>query len=141
MFTGDPPFASTPDNVLFTIVCDRGGRPPRPADPDTEARGLDDAVWALMAQCWAQEPADRPGASALYKALERICRRPLEASADTQGLENTIRQLLSKTEETVETPTGLDSKEQGYTSFTPRGLARLPTTKTGSFEIVAHSRI
>ena len=73
VFTGIPPFASTPDTILFTIICDSGLRPPKPAEADTDAPGLNDDVWDLMTQCWAQEPRDRLEASKLSERLMELC--------------------------------------------------------------------
>lgn len=48
-----------------------GSRPPRPG-PEITALGLTDAVWALVEDCWAQDPEDRPPMSEVLARLERM---------------------------------------------------------------------
>ena len=71
-----PPFGRTPDTILFALVCDRQTRPPKPSDPETEIRGLDDDFWGLITRCWAHEPNERLEASEVAKALVELCSKP-----------------------------------------------------------------
>lgn len=47
------------------------GRPPRPAQP-AEERGLSDATWALIQDCWAVQPIDRPDMTAVNARIQDI---------------------------------------------------------------------
>jgi serine/threonine protein kinase len=69
VFAGAPPFAHTPDALLFAVV-DCGLRPPRPEG--AEQQGLDDATWALVERCWNQAPAERPTAPQTATALKDL---------------------------------------------------------------------
>ena len=71
MFTGNPPFAATPENMLLPVICDRGVRPSRPEDPTVEKSGLNDEVWELMIRTWAHQPEQRPLASDVLNLLTR----------------------------------------------------------------------
>jgi hypothetical protein len=47
----------------------RGERPLRPLDDRCRVRGLNDKIWGVIDDCWAQEPAHRPTA---YQIMERL---------------------------------------------------------------------
>ena len=44
VFSGLPPFASTPEVMLLSVICDRGMRPPRPDESEAALVGLDGLV-------------------------------------------------------------------------------------------------
>lgn len=46
-------------------------RPPRPPQPAGE-RGLSDAVWSLIQDCWAVQPAERPSMTAVRSRIQDI---------------------------------------------------------------------
>jgi hypothetical protein len=60
VFAGVPPFANTVDSYLFTVVVDRKLRPPRPTEPQIVGYGLTDLMWAVVEECWSQDPVKRP---------------------------------------------------------------------------------
>ncbi len=72
VFTGLPPFSGTSDTVLIAVVCDRGMRPPRPADKAVQKLGLNDSMWRVITRCWDQTPEERLSASQLSHKLERL---------------------------------------------------------------------
>jgi len=71
LLTGEPPFAhirrGRPAKVLMEIL--RGERPRRPEGQIYVERGLDDAMWALLRRCWADDYRLRPSIS---EVLERL---------------------------------------------------------------------
>lgn len=73
IFTGAPPFADTPDDMLRTIICDEEIRPLRPTDPHVMNRGLDDGLWAIMIKSWDQEPKSRQTAAEIADTLGLLC--------------------------------------------------------------------
>jgi len=71
LFTRKAPFANIPDmRVAFSVM--NGTPPPRPTDEDVVARGLDDAVWRLMTDCWEMVPSARPSATDVVSRLQHI---------------------------------------------------------------------
>jgi serine/threonine protein kinase len=72
VFTGAPPFPNTLDAFLFTAVVDRQLRPPRPTESSAVLQGLDDSLWALIEQCWSQEPTSRPVAASVAMQLSSL---------------------------------------------------------------------
>jgi serine/threonine protein kinase len=69
IFTGAAPFANTIDSYLFVAVVDRAIRPLRPTESAIVQYGLDDTLWALIEECWSQEPKDRPIAATVASRL------------------------------------------------------------------------
>jgi serine/threonine protein kinase len=72
IFTGDPPFAYMPTDLLRINVVDRKSRPIRPTDKAVTERGLDNAMWALAEACWSHEPLARPTADSVASRLHSI---------------------------------------------------------------------
>ncbi len=72
--TNERPFMDIENSysVLREVV--KGNRPERPIHPTVISRGLDDDLWVLIAQCWAQEPMDRPHISEVIEELDIIWR-------------------------------------------------------------------
>ncbi|EKM59924.1 uncharacterized protein PHACADRAFT_57584, partial [Phanerochaete carnosa HHB-10118-sp] len=63
VFTGNPPFAATPETMLLAVICNRGVRPSRPEGLAIERNGLNDEIWEAMTRTWAHQPERRPLAS------------------------------------------------------------------------------
>jgi hypothetical protein len=74
IFSGAPPFADTLDVFLFRDVVNHQRRPQRPDNP-TALRGRDDSLWALIEQCWSQQPSSRPTASDVSAFLNTFQRQ------------------------------------------------------------------
>jgi serine/threonine protein kinase len=72
IFTGTPPFAKIPDNRLISVVVDCGKRPQRPYEHSIALRGLDDTLWKLVEDCWAQDSTDRPVVNAVVRRLDDL---------------------------------------------------------------------
>ncbi|KDQ54275.1 hypothetical protein JAAARDRAFT_196645 [Jaapia argillacea MUCL 33604] len=70
IFVGHAPFGLLPNNTVFAYVRNEGGRPIRPSQSEITHRGLDDAMWSLVEECWSQEPRTRPPAADLVHRLE-----------------------------------------------------------------------
>lgn len=56
IFSGNIPFHTINNNNTVLLRVMQGIRPERPSG----APGLTDSMWALMQDCWAQKPNDRP---------------------------------------------------------------------------------
>ncbi|GJE97456.1 kinase-like protein [Phanerochaete sordida] len=67
VFADSPPFAATPEDMLFNVICVLGTRPPRPE----EQTGLNDDIWDIMSRTWAHQPERRPPASDILSLLTR----------------------------------------------------------------------
>ncbi|TDL26203.1 kinase-like protein [Rickenella mellea] len=59
LITGNRPFNEQKSAEALRLIGD-GVRPERPTGPVVVARGLDDKMWKLLEECWAQKPEDRP---------------------------------------------------------------------------------
>ena len=68
MFTGIPPFANTPDNLMLQLVVDRRTRPVRPTP--TDVNNLTNDMWSLIEACWAHNPKRRPSGPDLVMDIE-----------------------------------------------------------------------
>ena len=71
IMTGCKPFVELDgpkSNEVASRVLD-GKRPKRPSDPEVAWRGLDDALWSLLGECWDPDPAKRPGMDAVLKRM------------------------------------------------------------------------
>jgi serine/threonine protein kinase len=76
MFTGNIPFMSAmKDMQVIRLVLD-GKRPSRPSDERSSTRGLNDNIWHLIEQCWAQKSSDRPTAEQIVEYLHALPNRP-----------------------------------------------------------------
>ena len=73
--TGRQPFAHikrTPEVLIRSV---QGERPLRPEGPEAEVmreRGLDDSLWQLVTECWAQDPKKRPEIHEIVARLRRL---------------------------------------------------------------------
>lgn len=66
-------------------------RPSRPTS-SSSARGLTDDIWALIEDCWKQDPAARPKAEEIVLYLERMSpqdQRPFEG-VDVASFRNSL---------------------------------------------------
>lgn len=50
----------------------RGDRPPRPSNNHSHIRGLDNAVWTIIQQCWAQDPQSRLTAKEIVELVQSL---------------------------------------------------------------------
>lgn len=88
VFSGQPPFATTPEALLLSIVCDRALRPPRPDKDEPGCEDMDDALWNAIATNWAPKPEDRQAAAEIEAAL-KLCldgRRALLPAKSSGGV-------------------------------------------------------
>lgn len=80
MFTGVPPFANTPTEMLMNVIVDRILRPPRPKEEAARKQGLGNRMWAVLEACWSAEPNHRPSAQTISTYIE-ACRKPPVSAA------------------------------------------------------------
>ncbi|KAH9977150.1 kinase-like domain-containing protein [Lactifluus volemus] len=59
IFTENVPYSEVPNEMFIPVVIGKGLPPLRPGNSAT-ARGLSDAMWDLMNQCWQLQPTSRP---------------------------------------------------------------------------------
>jgi len=69
VFTGAVPFSHRTTNAVILDVMD-GFRPPRPTHPT-----FTEDLWALMQNCWDQEPHLRPEASEVLRSIFKMKHR------------------------------------------------------------------
>jgi len=73
VMTGEQPFKNVTSSLDIIAKVKKGDRPKRPKRNSVAVkRGLDDELWQLLTQCWAQEPKERPDISKVNEELERI---------------------------------------------------------------------
>jgi len=60
LLTHEQPYAYIKQTTEVVIKSHGGERPQRPVDSVIVDRGLDDALWNLLASCWVGEPRERP---------------------------------------------------------------------------------
>ncbi|KLO06861.1 kinase-like protein [Schizopora paradoxa] len=68
-FTGRIPFEHQHRDATVVIDVTLGIRPPRPG-PEAASRGLSDALWSLMEECWQADWKRRPRVPSLLVKLE-----------------------------------------------------------------------
>lgn len=93
LFSGMYPFSDrlVGDYQVIRAV-GQGIRPPRPTDTRANARGLTDAVWKIVEECWAQDPKSRPTADQVVARLSGLPELP----QDTRGKDEFDLGLLTK---------------------------------------------
>lgn len=69
LMTTAHPFSYIKRSPLVLKALMTGERPRRPEDPMYVARGLDDAMWALLQRCWREEPEQRPTIDEVLEVL------------------------------------------------------------------------
>ncbi|KAK7680312.1 hypothetical protein QCA50_016552 [Cerrena zonata] len=67
VFTGKPPFADTPVEILYAIVVKKHIRPSR----NPELTAIDDDLWSLITQTWDRHPSKRPEIDYVVHVLGR----------------------------------------------------------------------
>ncbi|KAJ7641852.1 kinase-like domain-containing protein [Roridomyces roridus] len=67
VYTGAPPWASQPAEMVVLLDVVRNIRPLRPTDGS-----IDDAMWRIVEQCWAHQPEERPTILQVYNLLACI---------------------------------------------------------------------
>ncbi|KZP04035.1 kinase-like protein [Athelia psychrophila] len=73
LFSGIYPFTDQFVNDFKVIrAVGQGTRPSRPTDSRAIGRGLDDAVWEITNECWAQDPHSRPTSETVVSRLEGL---------------------------------------------------------------------
>lgn len=72
VFTEAVPFSHLRDGPVLVEVVIHNRRPPRPSEPAMQ-RGLDDNMWKLMQDCWANSPTDRPRIDGIVDLLSKGC--------------------------------------------------------------------
>ncbi|KDQ15851.1 hypothetical protein BOTBODRAFT_107971, partial [Botryobasidium botryosum FD-172 SS1] len=72
LFTRDVPFCFAAHDGAVLMAVARGILPERPLGNDIVARGLNDAMWDLMTQCWDIDPTKRPSAENIVARLKSV---------------------------------------------------------------------
>ena len=70
IFTGNVPFSHVSNEGFIPLVIRDGPLPTRPEHTNT--RGLSDAMWNLMNQCWHHDPQSRPSMSEIRGTIQNI---------------------------------------------------------------------
>ena len=76
IFTDNVPFSHIPNEANIPLAIFNGSLPARP-EQNVTMRGLDDAFWNLMNQCWQRDPKSRPSMSAVRESVQNI--RPMRS--------------------------------------------------------------
>jgi hypothetical protein len=71
IFSGEPPFGSTTDDIVFTLIVDRKVRPPRPTEEPIH-QALNNALWKLLRECWSHHAKERPDVNKIASCLQSI---------------------------------------------------------------------
>jgi len=74
IISGKKPFFETRNAFQIVTNVTRGMTPTRPADPETFARGLNDAVWQFCMRCWQFDPDARPNMQQVLQETEVLLR-------------------------------------------------------------------
>lgn len=73
LLTHEEPWYYVPNprntNTITARVAD-GARPERPKEDIVKTRGLSDALWNFLQECWMQEPLERPDMNRVVEFLE-----------------------------------------------------------------------
>ena len=78
IFSGYIPFHTISNDYSIPSFVRKGGRPPRPDNDLSQARGLTNDVWHYIGTCWDHDPAKRPLASDIAKKLHALPNRPVD---------------------------------------------------------------
>jgi len=71
IFTDNVPFSHISNEAFIPLAIRDGPLPTRP-DQSITARGLSDAMWDLMNQCWQRNPESRPSMSEIREAIRNM---------------------------------------------------------------------
>ena len=75
IFTDSVPFSHVSNEAFIPLVIRDGPLPTRPEHANT--RGLSDAMWNLMIQCWQRDPKSRLSMSEIRGTIQNI--RPMRS--------------------------------------------------------------
>ncbi|KAI0287928.1 ras guanine nucleotide exchange factor domain-containing protein [Russula brevipes] len=78
IFTDNVPFSHVSNEAYIPLLLRDGPLPTRP-DHSVTMRGLSDALWDLMNQCWQRDPVSRPSMSQIREAIQNT--HPLRSSS------------------------------------------------------------
>ena len=70
IFTDNVPFCHVSNEAFIPLVIRDGPLPTRPELTNT--RGVSDAIWNLMNQCWQRDPKSRPSMSEIRETIQNI---------------------------------------------------------------------
>jgi serine/threonine protein kinase len=76
IFTDNVPFSHISNEAYIPLAILNGPLPARP-EQNVTMRGLNDAFWNLMNQCWQRNPKSRPSMSAVRETIQNI--RPMRS--------------------------------------------------------------
>ncbi|KAH9967849.1 hypothetical protein BC827DRAFT_1168576 [Russula dissimulans] len=71
IFTDNVPFSNILNEAFIPLAIRDGPLPTRP-DKSITVRGLSDAMWNLMNQCWQRNPESRPSMSEIREAIQNM---------------------------------------------------------------------
>ncbi|KAH9057640.1 hypothetical protein EDB87DRAFT_1746990 [Lactarius vividus] len=71
IFTDNVPFNLIPNEAFIPLVIRDGTLPTRP-EGDITTKGLTDAMWDLMNQCWRREPESRPKMPEIRETIQNM---------------------------------------------------------------------
>ena len=71
IFTDNVPFSHISNEAFIPLVVRDGPLPTRPEQSATQ-KGLSDALWDLMNQCWQHDPKSRPSMSEIRETIQNI---------------------------------------------------------------------
>jgi Protein tyrosine and serine/threonine kinase len=77
IFTENAPYSEVTNEMFIPVVIGKGSPPLRPGNSAT-ARGLSDAMWDLMNQCWQLQPTSRPSMTKVREVIQNM--HPLRSS-------------------------------------------------------------
>ncbi|KAJ7852569.1 kinase-like domain-containing protein, partial [Mycena leptocephala] len=67
IYTGEPPFAHIPKEIVVVTEVLAGSRPSHPRDPE---KPIPEFVWDLAQKCWLHEPSSRPTIKSVLDTFE-----------------------------------------------------------------------
>ena len=70
IFTDSVPVSHISNEASISLLIRDGPLPTRPEHANT--RGLSDAMWNLMSQCWQRDPKSRPSMSEIRETIQNI---------------------------------------------------------------------
>ncbi|KAI0282529.1 hypothetical protein BGY98DRAFT_88392 [Russula aff. rugulosa BPL654] len=132
IFTDNVPFSHVSNEAFIPLVIRDGPLPTRPEHANT--RGLSDAMWNLMIQCWQRDPKSRLSMSEIRGTIQNI--HPMRSSSRSSrpSISNTQSGSLHRPSSIVAGvpggahPSGLSlSRPSGSTGLTPpKGPVPMP---------------
>ncbi|KAJ7284467.1 kinase-like domain-containing protein [Mycena rebaudengoi] len=69
LLTHEQPYKDIEQTTEVVIRSAKGEQPARPTSPRVLERGLDDHLWALLGECWNNEPSQRPSIQQVLEIL------------------------------------------------------------------------